>query len=88
MNKIGWIVVLLLVIMQFIFALELIELASLMKRVASIDEKTAMMKNEAAAKSLESERIRANYYRMLATNPFNLTEEEVGEIIKNGIKEE
>lgn len=88
MNKIGWIVVLLLVIMQFIFALELIELASLMKRVASIDEETAMMKNEAAAKSLESERIRANYYRMLVTNPFNLTEEEVGEIIKNGIKEE
>jgi len=88
MNKIGWIVVLLLVIMQFIFALELIELASLMKRTASIDEETAMMRNEAAAKSLESERIRANYYRTLTTNPFNLTEEEVGEIIKNGVKEE
>jgi hypothetical protein len=87
MQKIGWVVVFVLVVMQFIFALELMELSSLMKQTASIDEKTAIMRNEAAAKALETERIRANYYRVLVTSPFKLTEEEAKGIIRQGIKE-
>lgn len=88
MSKIGWAIILTLVVMQLAFALELIELSSLMKRVASIDEKTAIIKNEAAVKSLETERIRATYYRVLATSPFKLTEEEARGIIRSGVKEE
>ena len=89
MNKIGWVVVLTLVVMQMIFALELMELSSVMKRIASIDEKTAIVKNETAVKALETERIRATYYRVLVTSPFKLTEEEARGIIRNGvIKEE
>lgn len=88
MSKIGWVVVLTLVVMQMIFALELMELSSLMKRVASIDEKTAIVKNEAAVKALETERIRATYYRVLVTSHFKLTEEEARGIIRSGIKEE
>ena len=88
MSKIGWVVVLTLVVMQLIFAIELMELSSLFKRIASIDEKTAIIKNEAAAKALETERIRENYYRVLVTSPFKLTEEEAKGIIRNGVKEE
>ena len=82
MSKIGWAVIAILVAMQLIFALELMELSSLMKKVASIDEKTAMIRNEAAVKELETERIRNVYYRALATGPFRLTEEEAKGIIK------
>lgn len=88
MSKIGWVIVLTLVVMQMIFALELMELSSVMKRIASIDEKTAIVKNEAAVKALETERIRENYYRVLVTSPFKLTEEEARGIIRRGVKEE
>lgn len=88
MSKIGWVVVLTLVVMQLVFAIELMELSSLFKRVASIDEKTAIIKNEAAAKALETERIRETYYRVLVTSPFKLTEEEARGIIRSGVKEE
>lgn len=88
MNKIGWVVVLTLVVMQLVFAIELMELSSLFKRIASIDEKTAIIKNEAAAKALETERIRETYYRVLVTSPFKLTEEEARGIIRSGVKEE
>lgn len=88
MSKIGWVIVLTLVVMQMIFALELMELSSLFKRIASIDEKTAIVKNEAAVKALETERIRATYYRVLVTSPFKLTEEEARGIIRSGIKED
>lgn len=88
MSKIGWVVVLTLVVMQLVFAIELMELSSLFKRIASIDEKTAIIKNEAAVKALETERIRENYYRVLVTSPFKLTEEEARGIIRSGVKEE
>lgn len=88
MSKVGWVIVLTLVVMQMIFALELMELSSVMKRIASIDEKTAIVKNELALKQLEAERIRANYYRVLSTSPFKLTEEEAMGIIRSGVKEE
>lgn len=65
MSKIGWAIIGVLIATQLAFAIELMELSSLMKRVASIDEKTAMMRNEAAAKDLESEKIRNAYYRAL-----------------------
>ena len=87
MSKIGWVVVLTLVVMQLVFAIELMELSSLFKRIASIDEKTAIIKNEAAAKALQTERIRENYYRVLVTSPFKLTEEEAKGIIRSGVKE-
>ncbi len=88
MSKIGWVVVLTLVVMQLAFAFELMELSSLMKRIASIDEKTAIVKNEVAVKALETERIRATYYRVLVTSPFKLTEEEARGIIRNGVRKE
>lgn len=77
-----------LVAAQLAFAIELMELSSLFKRIASIDEKTAIIKNEAAVKALETERIRENYYRVLVTSPFKLTEEEARGIIRSGVKEE
>ena len=86
MSKIAWAIIAILVAMQLIFAMELMELSSLMKRIASIDEKTAVMKNEAALLELETERSRNNYYRILATSPFKLTEEEARGIIKRGVR--
>ena len=88
MSKVGWALIGVLVVTQLAFALELLELSSLFKRIASIDEKTAIVKNEAAVKALETERIRAAYYRVLVTSPFKLTEEEARGIIRNGVKEE
>lgn len=88
MSKIGWVVVLTLVVMQLAFAFELMELSSLMKRIASIDEKTAVIKNETAVKALETERIRNTFYRVLVTSPFKLTEEEARGMIRRGVKEE
>ena len=86
MGKIVWAVIAVLVAMQFVFAMELMELSSIMKRIASIDEKTAIAKNEAALKELETERIRANYYRVLADSPFTLTEQEAKGIIRSGVE--
>lgn len=88
MNKIGWAAITILVIMQLAFAFELMELSSLMKRTASIDEKTAIVKNETAVKALETERIRNTYYRVLVTSPFKLTEEEARGIIRSGVRKE
>lgn len=88
MKSVGWAIIGVLVVTQLAFAIELIELSSLFKRIASIDEKTAIVKNEAAVKALETERIRATYYRVLVTSPFKLTEEEAKGIIRRGVKEE
>lgn len=88
MKSVGWTIIGVLVVTQLAFAIELIELSSLFKRIASIDEKTAIVKNEAAVKALETERIRATYYRVLVTSPFKLTEEEAKGIIRRGVKEE
>lgn len=86
MTKVWWAIIAVLVAMQLIFALELMELSSVVKKIASIDEKTAIVKNEAALKQLESERIRATYYRVLAANPFTLNEEEARGIIRSGVR--
>lgn len=88
MGKVVLAVLAVLAVMQIATAFELMELSSLVKRVASIDEKTAIVKNEAAVKALETERIRATYYRVLVTSPFKLTEEEARGIIRSGVKEE
>ena len=88
MSKVGWALVAVLAATQLAFAVELMELSSLMRRVQSIDEKTAMMKNEAAVKALETERIRNTYYRVVMNNgPFALSEETMREIIQAGVKE-
>lgn len=86
MSKIGWALVAVLVTVQLAFAMELLELASLVKRVQGIEIKTAMMKNEAAALALESERMRNNYYRIYSISPFVLTEEEARGIIQSGAR--
>lgn len=88
MKQVGWAIIGVLAATQLAFAIELMELSSLFKRIASIDEKTAIIKNEAATKALETERIRETYYRVLVTSPFKLTEEEARGIIRSGIKED
>lgn len=65
MSRLWWALIIVLIVTQLAFAVELMELASFMRRIGSIDEKTAIMRNEAAAKDLESERIRNTYYRAL-----------------------
>lgn len=86
MSKVGWALIGVLAVTQMAFALELLELASLVKRVQGIEEKTAMVKNQTALLALENERIRANYYRIMSTSPFTLTEEEARGIIKSGVR--
>lgn len=86
--KILWVLVAALALVQMAFAFELLEMSSIMKRICSIDERTALIKQEAANKQLESENIRANYYRVLSTSPFKLIEEEARGIIKSGVRKE
>lgn len=90
MSKVGWVVVLTLVVMQMIFALELMELSSLFKRVASIDEKTAMLNYEAASHRLESEKQRRVYYETLVNaglfDRSFIDENEARDIVRQGIK--
>lgn len=90
MSKIGWVVVLTLAIMQLAFALELMELSSLFKRVASIDEKTAILNNEAAVNRLESEKQRRIYYETLVNagifNRSFIDEDEARDIVRQGAK--
>lgn len=88
MKGIGWVLIGVLVVCQLAFALELMELASIVKRIASIDIETAMVKNAAANKELENERIRNTYYRVLVNGPFVLKEETVDKIIREGVKAE
>lgn len=88
MGKVVWAFIVVLAIVQMAIGFELLDLCSIIKRTASIDEQTAIIKQEAANKSLESERIRANYYRVLSTSPFKLTEEEAKGIIKSGVRKE
>lgn len=86
MEKVGWALIGLLAALQLVCAAALFEAAELVKRTASIDERTAMIRNEAALKALESERIREEYYRVLSANPFTLTEEEAKGIIRSGVR--
>lgn len=88
MNKVGWAIIGVLAATQLAFAIELMELSSLFRRIASIDEKTAMVKNATANKELENERIRNTYYRVLVNGPFVVNEETVDKIIREGVKAE
>ena len=87
MKQVGWALVVLLAISQIAIGLEMMELSSLVKKVQAIEESTATLKNEAAAKALETERIRNTYYRVLMTSPFKLDEEQAKGIIKRGSDE-
>lgn len=84
--KVVWALIAVMAVCQLAFAFELMEMSSLVKRVASVDLQTAMIKNEAAAKDLETERIRNVYYRAVTLSPMKLTEEQCREIIKEGAK--
>lgn len=90
MSKIGWVVVLTLVVMQMVFAFELMELSSLMKRIASIDEKTAMLNNESAVNHLESEKQKRIYYETLVNigifDRSFIDEDEARDIVRQGVK--
>lgn len=90
MSKIGWVVVLTLVVMQMVFAFELMELSSLMKRIASIDEKTAMLNNESAVNHLESEKQKRIYYETLVNiglfDRAFIDEDEARDIVRQGVK--
>lgn len=87
-RAIGWALIGALAAAQIACAMELLELSSIVRQTASIDRETAAIRNEAALKALESERVRATYYRVLATSPFKLTEEEARGIIRSGVKKE
>ena len=81
-----------LVATQLAFAIELMELASIVKRVQSVDMQTAMLNNEAAANRLESEKQRRIYYETLVNaglfNRSFIDENEARDIVRQGVKEE
>lgn len=90
MNKIGWVVVLTLVVMQLAFAIELMELSSLFKQVTSVNMQTAMLNNEAARHHLESEKQRRVYYETLVNaglfDRSFIDEDEARDIVRQGVK--
>lgn len=90
MRGIGWAIIGVLVATQLAFAVELMELSSLFKRIASIDEKTAIMKNEAARHHLESEKQRHVYYETLVNaglfDRSFIDEDAAREIVRQGVK--
>ena len=90
MGKVVLAVLAVLVVTQIATAFELMELSSLFKRVASIDEKTAMLNNEAAANRLESEKQKRIYYETLVNiglfDRAFIDENEAREIVRQGIK--
>lgn len=92
MGKVGWALIGVLVVTQLAFALELMELSSLFKRVARVDMATAMLNNEAAANRLESEKQRRVYYETLVNaglfDRSFIDEDAARDIVRQGIKEE
>lgn len=92
MGKVGWALIGVLVVTQLAFALELMELSSLFKRVASVDMQTAMLNNEAAANRLESEKQRRVYYETLVNaglfDRSFIDEDEARDIVRQGVKED
>ena len=92
MKGIGWALIGVLVATQLAFAIELMELASIVKRVQSVDMQTAMLNNEAAANRLESEKQRRIYYETLVNaglfNRSFIDENEARDIVRQGVKEE
>jgi len=91
MKGIGWAIIGVLVATQLAFAVELMELSSLFKRVTSVDMATAMLNNEAAANRLESEKQRRMYYETLVNaglfDKSFIDENEARDIVRQGIKE-
>lgn len=90
MKQVGWALIGVLIVMQMAFALELMELSSLFKRVASVDMQTAMLNNEAAVNHLESEKQRRIYYETLVNaglfDRAFIDENEVCDIVRQGVK--
>lgn len=86
MAKIGWALVLLLLVMQAVVFVQLYESNQTIARVLELDEETAILKNQAALLEVQNERIRHNYYKVLEGGPLVLTEEQVADIIKQGVK--
>lgn len=71
-------------LLHWILLLITVEDSGRKNRIMEIDEKTAIMRNEAAALELETARIRYDYSKAMGISPFVLTEETVKEIIKQG----
>lgn len=90
MNKVGWAIIGVLAAMQLAFAIELMELSSLFKRIASVDMQTAMLNNEAARHHLESEKQRRVYYETLVNaglfDRSFIDEDETRDIVRQGVK--
>lgn len=90
MKGIGWALIGVLVVTQLAFAIELMELASIVKRVQSVDMQTAMLNNEAAANRLESEKQRRLYYETLVNaglfDRSFIDENEARDIVRQGVK--
>ena len=86
MARLGWVLVLLLIILQAITLVQLFEDRQIVARVLELNEQAALLKHEAALLEVQNERIRHNYYRTLEGRPLVLTEEQVAEIIKQGVK--
>lgn len=90
MKGIGWALIVVLVVTQLAFAIELMELASIVKRVQSVDMQTAMLNNEAAANRLESEKQRRLYYETLVNaglfDRSFIDENEARDIVRQGVK--
>lgn len=90
MKGIGWALIGVLVATQLAFAIELMELASIVKRVQSVDMATAMLNNEAAANRLESEKQRRVYYETLVNaglfDRSFIDEDEARDIVRQGAK--
>lgn len=75
-----------LIVLQALTLVQLIEERDSIARVLELNESTAAIKNEAAVKELETERMRNAYYQALTISPLVLTEDQVSEIIKQGVK--
>ena len=86
MAKVGWVLVLLLIILQALTLVQLFEDRDCVARILALNEEAAMLKHEAALLEVQNERARHNYYKVLEGRPLVLTEEQVAEIIKQGVK--
>lgn len=90
MKGIGWAIIGVLVVTQLAFAIELMELANIVKRVQSVDMQTAMLNNEAARHHLESEKQRRMYYETLVNaglfDRSFIDENEARDIVRQGVK--
>lgn len=96
MSKDGWVLKILmaliavLVVTQLALAMEVLEAVSIIKQISGIDEKTAILNNEAAANRLESEKQRRVYYETLVNaglfDRSFIDEDEARDIVRQGAK--